>query len=166
MTPTIRATPAHDRPRRGFPGPMGPASLAGLALAALLGLVHETARAQTPLPGHVVDQGWPRQFTSGDQTVTVSQPQVEEWPDFERITFRAAITVGPTDGDERALGVLRMSADTQVAHAERQVVLTHRKTESLVFNDVEPLEAMRLQQVISYMEPAVPGSPARISKIH
>jgi hypothetical protein len=36
---------------------------------------------------------WPRELTDGDATVTLHQPQVEEWKDFEFLTARMAAVV-------------------------------------------------------------------------
>lgn len=107
------------------------------------------------------DRGWPREFDAGDQSVIVHQPQLEDWANFDRITFRAAISVGPKDSDNRAYGVIRVSADTKVAFEDRLVILTGRKLESLTFPDVTPDEAERLKAIVYAAMP--PERPQTIS---
>lgn len=118
------------------------------------------AAAQDPA-AEAQDKGWPREFDAGDQSVIIYQPQLEDWANFDRITFRAAISVGPRGSDARDYGVIRMSADTRVAFEDRLVILTGRKLESLSFPDVAPDAAERLKAIV--LAAAPPERPQTIS---
>ena len=47
------------------------------------------------------DKGWPRLFKAKGYEIFVHQPQIEEWKDYKRITFRSAIVVGPEGSPRR-----------------------------------------------------------------
>lgn len=107
------------------------------------------------------DRGWPRQFTADGNDVRVYAPQLDAWPNFGRITFRAAISVSPTGSDDRAYGIIKVSADTSIGYEERLVVLTNRKVEDLTFPGVEPAEAERLKAIVASAMP--PERPQTVS---
>jgi hypothetical protein len=88
--------------------------------------------------GEADDRGWPRRFEVDGDEVLVHQPQVLEWPGFDRIQFLAAVSIGRADSDARIVGTVRVSADTKVAKSERLVVLTNRTIEEATFPGVEP----------------------------
>jgi hypothetical protein len=106
------------------------------------------------------DRGWPRKFEAQGHEVIVYAPQVDEWPKFERITFRAAVSVGKGD-ENRSFGILRVSAKTDIALDDRLVVLTDRKLESLTFPGVEPAEVERLKGIVAAAMP--PEHPQTVS---
>ena len=130
----------------------------------LLGQAPEPAPApqgQKTVDEEAQDRGWPRKFEAEGHEVIVFAPQVEEWPKFERVKFRAAISVGLTGSDDRAYGVLRASAHTDIALEDRLVVLTDRQIDSLVFPDVDPGEVERLKAIV--LAAAPPARPQTIS---
>jgi len=66
-----------------------------LFLVALLALIPAcTSTPANPLGPDVVapkeDPGWPREFSDKGQTITVFQPQIDEWKDYHVIRYRAA----------------------------------------------------------------------------
>jgi len=107
------------------------------------------------------DRGWPREFVTQDHVVRVYAPQVDEWPNFDRISFRAAISVSPKGSENRAYGIVRMSADTKISVEDRLVVLTNRKVEELTFPNVEDAEAERLKSIVRAAAP--PERPQTVS---
>jgi hypothetical protein len=44
------------------------------------------------------DPGWPRRIVKPAGTLIAYQPQVDDWQDFQHITFRMAFTLTPTGG--------------------------------------------------------------------
>ncbi len=107
----------------------------------------QSTQASTPI-NDAEDRGWPRQFEAEGHEIIVHAPQPDEWPKFEHITFRAAITVGPKGSDQKTYGILRVRADTKVAFEERLVILTNRKIEELSFSNVDAAESQRLMSIV------------------
>ncbi len=106
------------------------------------------APAEAPSGSEADDRGWPRLFEDRGFEVLVHQPQVLEWPGFNRITFIAAVAVGRKGSEARVVGTVRVSADTKVAKAERLVVLTNRTIEEATFPGVDPPDAEQLAATI------------------
>jgi len=107
------------------------------------------------------DRGWPRSFVAQGHEVRVYAPQIDEWPGFDRITFRSAVSVAEVGSDSRTFGIIRVSAATKVDTEDRIVVLTNRKVEELTFPDVEPAEAERLKAIVQAAAP--PERPQTVS---
>ncbi len=118
-------------------------------------------KSQAPGPeDEAQDRGWPRKFETGDYEIIVHQPQVEEWPDFERITFLAALSIGRKGDEARSYGILRVSAASNVALADRLVLLFDRSIE-LTFPGADPAEAVRLKAAV--LAAAPPDRPMTVS---
>jgi hypothetical protein len=159
------STTGQFAPRRRF-------ALASAATILFLGAAAVAPGSESPAPpgqpasppsaqSDARDNGWPRQFETATHLVRVHQPQVEEWPNFDRIRFRAAIVVTPKDKDEPVYGTIVVSSATKVAFEERLVALTDRKLEQIEFPGAEPAEAERLKAIV--MEAAPPEMPQTVA---
>jgi hypothetical protein len=95
-------------------------------LAAMLAFHSPKASAQTaPENGLTTNPAeeelaWPRVIKSPAATLTVYQPQVEQW-DGIKIATRAAVSLQPSDGGQPIYGVVWMSARADVDKAARVV---------------------------------------------
>ncbi len=107
------------------------------------------------------DRGWPRQFESDGNRITVYAPQVDEWPNFDRITFRSAISVASKGSEDRVFGIIRVSAATKISVEERLVILTDRQVQEVSFPGVEPDESARLRAIVDAAMP--PSKPQSVS---
>ncbi|MFN0007963.1 MAG: hypothetical protein ACKVXR_08650, partial [Planctomycetota bacterium] len=108
------------------------------------------AAAQSPVPSGgpglapedvVQDYGWPRQFETAEYEIVLHQPQVDEWPGFERIQYRAALAIARKGTEERGYGMIRANATTQVSVSDRLVLLADRNIEQVSFPNVEAARA-------------------------
>src|ERR1700741_631994 len=96
-----------------------------LALASTI-LCGAAAQAPAPSGGPTLapedaaqDYGWPRPFETAEYEGVLHQPQVDEWPDFARITFRAAVGVRRKGTEEQGFGTIQAHAATQVSVSDR-----------------------------------------------
>src|ERR1044071_3515482 len=88
----------------------------------------ETGFAQTAFKGDgnqgatLTDQGWPRKFVNGANSIAVYQPQLEQWQG-NRLEARAAVAI--TDGQARqtAYGVAWFTARTEIDKVNRLVTM-------------------------------------------
>ncbi len=110
------------------------------------------AQAQDPAD-EAQDRGWPRAFDTDEYNIIIHQPQVDEWPDFERITFRAAISIAKKGEEDRTYGTIRVSAATQVSKTDRLVRISDRKIEQVTFPDAADAEAKRLTAAVMAISP-------------
>ena len=81
-------------------------------------------------PASAEDIGWPRSFEADGDTVVVYQPQVEAWKNYGKLRFLMAVSVLKAGENDRSYGVIEVSADTKVNHAERSVLTLLRKNVS------------------------------------
>lgn len=110
------------------------------------------AQAQEPVD-QAQDRGWPRAFDTDEYNIIIHQPQVDEWPDFERITFRAAISIAKKGEEDRTYGTIRVNAATNVSKTDRLVLISDRKIEQVTFPDAADAEAKRLTAAIMAISP-------------
>jgi hypothetical protein len=122
------------------------------AVAIVMAACAVSAQAQTPAD-KAQDSGWPRSFETGDYSIILHQPQVDEWPNFERITFRAAFSIAKKGQEDRTYGVAFVSAATMVSKTDKLVLITDRKVEKVVFPNVPDADAERLKSVVMAISP-------------
>lgn len=73
-----------------------------------------------------IDNGWPRTYENGGQTVVVYQPQIDDWKnDQTQLDFRAATAVTPVGATQPVYGVIVGRADTTADPDSRTVYLTN-----------------------------------------
>jgi hypothetical protein len=53
------------------------------------------------------DSGWPRERYQNGTRLIIYQPQVDDWKNFQELTWRMAISLTPKSGKE-AVGVVEM----------------------------------------------------------
>jgi len=111
------------------------------------------ASQSSALPSDVQDRGWPRSFETADHEIIIHQPQVDEWPDFGRLSFRAAIAITKKGEAEPTYGTVRVSAATKVSKAERLVLLSDRKVEGVTFPDAPAAAAESLTAMVMAITP-------------
>jgi len=72
------------------------------------------------------DEGWPRKFAIGSDSVAVYQPQTEEWTG-NRFAARAAISISEASSKQPLYGVLWFTARAEIDKANRLVTLSDFK---------------------------------------
>src|SRR5882672_7015559 len=82
----------------------------------------ETASAGPP-EGQELPK-WPKQIPSGDDTIVIYQPQVEKW-EGNTLEARAAVAVESKAAPQPTLGVIWLSAQTEVDKEQSLVALTN-----------------------------------------
>lgn len=69
------------------------------------------------------DEGWPRRFAVGTNSVAVYQPQIEQWSG-NSLSARAAIAITETQSKQPLYGVLWFSARAEIDKVNRLVTLS------------------------------------------
>jgi hypothetical protein len=59
------------------------------------------------------DPGWPREKYSNGTRFIIYQPQVDDWKNFQQLTWRMAVSLTPKGGKE-VVGVVEMKGNTDV----------------------------------------------------
>jgi hypothetical protein len=98
------------------------------------------------------DEGWPRQVVREGATLTTYQPQVDDWKDFQTLSWRMAFRLTPAGGQE-AVGVMRVRAQTDVDRDSHMVVIHDLKIEGVDFPTADPGTAAQLDALLRTFVP-------------
>ena len=106
------------------------------------------------------DNGWPRTATSGADTFTVYQPQVDKWSG-NRVDLYSAVEVKAGTGKQTAsnYGVIWFHARTEVDKVNRQVTLDQVQLDRVKF----PVAPDKDAELASLLEKKLPGATKAIS---
>ncbi|MEO8439670.1 MAG: hypothetical protein ABI540_05550 [Spartobacteria bacterium] len=69
------------------------------------------------------DPGWPREHVRDGARLIVYQPQVDDWKNFEDLTWRMAVSLTPAGGKPE-IGVVEMKGKTEVDNENKVVLIT------------------------------------------
>lgn len=98
------------------------------------------------------DPGWPRQFSKDGATLTVYQPQVDDWNNFADLDFRFAVTLTPPAG-KQFVGVAVLHGAT-VVDAENDLVIVKELTITRInFPSLDPASAAQMDQLLRAFPP-------------
>jgi hypothetical protein len=98
------------------------------------------------------DPGWPRVFEKDGAELVLYQPQIDEWPNHAKISFRAALALTPQGQKEPAYGVLEVKAKTFINHDTRTVLMTELEPAVRFANLPEP-DAEKLEKLARTLLP-------------
>lgn len=90
---------------------------------------------------------WPKQETNLGNVLTLYQPQVEDWQQFQTLDFRMAFSLIPNQGKE-VLGVVDVHASTYVNTYDRQVHIYSLKITGIHFPGLDPTTAYGMGQIV------------------
>src|SRR5437868_15045882 len=82
--------------------------------------------AATPAaaPGQTGDSSWPREKYSNGTRLIIYQPQVDDWKNFQDLSWRMAISLTPKNGKE-VVGVDEMKSNTDIDNVAKVAVITN-----------------------------------------
>ena len=123
-------------------------SSAALALLVVCGLQH-AVRAQSPTPGEIPVDSWPRTVNEGSDKLTIYEPQIESWQG-NTLRARAAIGVETPALPKPTYGVVYYTARAEVDKAAGMVTLNDFRVTSASF----PVEPGRKQTYMATLNQA------------
>ncbi|HEX8894505.1 MAG TPA: hypothetical protein VF783_14335 [Terriglobales bacterium] len=104
------------------------------------------------------DSGWPRTFTSGPDTFTLYQPQVDKWED-NLIDLYSAVELKTGKDSAAKYGVVWFQARAEVDKVNRLVTLDQAKITKVKF----PVASEKEPELQSLLEAKLPGATKTIS---
>ncbi len=133
-------------------------------------LLVSAPRAQQPMPNAPSAQkpkpqtkppsesGWPRTFTSGTDTFTICQPQVDKW-DGNRVDLYSAVEFKAGKDSPAKYGVVWFHARTEVDKLNRLVTLDQAQVTKVRF----PVAPEKEAELTALLEKKLPGATKTIS---
>jgi len=109
--------------------------------------------AATTKPDQSADPGWPRVKTSNGNRLIVYQPQVDDWNDFQQLSWRMAVALTPKGGKE-ILGVVEMKGNTFVDDMAKVVVISNPEVTGTYFPSLDQATKDKMDQLFKSFVPS------------
>ncbi len=125
-----------------------------IVIAALLALPVERAVAKAATGADQSgDPGWPREKYSNGTRLIIYQPQVDDWKNFQELTWRMAVSLTPKGGKE-AVGVVEMKGNTDVDNVAKVVVITNPEITGTYFPSLDQATKEKMDQLFKTFVPS------------
>jgi hypothetical protein len=134
-----------------------------LAIAALLVPSGERAAAKAAAEADQSgDPGWPRERYQDGTRLIIYQPQVDDWKNFQDLTWRMAVSLTPKDGKE-VVGVVEMKGNTDVDNVSKVVIITDPEVTGTYFPSLDQATKEKMdQQFKTFVPPTLSVSLHRL----
>ena len=83
------------------------------------------------------DPGWPRERYQDGTRLLIYQPQVDDWKNFQDLSWRMAVSLTPKSGKE-VVGVVEMKGKTDVDNVAKVVIITNPEVTGTYFPSLDP----------------------------
>src|SRR5882672_6347624 len=103
-----------------------------IVIAALLAPAAEKAAAKAP-----AQSGEPREQYQNGARLIIYQPQVDDWKNFQELSWRMAVSLTPKSGKE-VVGVVEMKGNTDVDNLAKIVMITNPQVIGTYFPSLDP----------------------------
>src|SRR5437773_3293624 len=122
-----------------------------IVIGALLASPVERGAAKAA-PDQSGDPGWPREKYSNGNRLIIYQPQVDDWKNFQELSWRMAVSLTPKSGKE-VVGVVEMEGNTDVDNFAKIVMITNPQVTGTYFPSLDPATAEKMQQLVKNFVP-------------
>jgi hypothetical protein len=92
------------------------------------------------------DSSWPRENYSNGTRVIIYQPQVDDWKNFQHLSWRMAVSITPERG-KTAIGVVEMKGNTDVDNVAKVVVIANPQVTATYFPSLDKATAAKRWRV-------------------
>jgi hypothetical protein len=125
-----------------------------IAIAALCVAPVERAAAKSSTGSNQSgDPGWPREQYQNGTRLIVYQPQVDDWKNFQELTWRMAISLTPKSG-KTAVGVVEMKGNTDVDNVVKVATITSPQVTGTYFPSLDKATADKMEQLFKTFVPS------------
>src|SRR4029453_2145791 len=124
-----------------------------IAIATLFGsLIEGTAAKSTTGSDQSGNTGWPRQRYQDGTKLIIYQPQVDDWKNFQELTWRMAVSLTPKAGKE-VVGVVEMKGNTDIDNVAKVVVITNPEVTGAYFPSLDQATKEKMEQLFKTLVP-------------
>jgi hypothetical protein len=104
-------------------------------------------------PNQSGDPGWPREKYSNGTRLIIYQPQVDDWKDFQDLSWRMAISLTPKGG-KTVVGVVEMKGNTDVDNVAKVAIITNPQVTGTYFPSLDKATAEKMEQLFKTFVPS------------
>jgi hypothetical protein len=126
-----------------------------LIVTAALFTPHFEIRAvnSAPSPGQSADSSWPRERYQNGNRLIVYQPQVDDWNNFQDLSWRMAVSLTPKSG-KTVVGVVEMKGTTSVDNVNKLVNISNLQITNTYFPSLDKATADKMEQAFKSFVPS------------
>src|SRR5262249_52117257 len=98
------------------------------------------------------DSSWPRERYQDGNRLIIYQPQVDDWKNFQDLSWRMAISLTPKNGKE-VLGVVEMTGHTDIDNVAKVAVITNAQITGTYFPSLDKATVEKMEQLFKTFVP-------------
>src|SRR5262245_36767944 len=102
--------------------------------------------APTTASGQSGDSSWPRELYQNGTRLIVYHPQVDDWKNFQDLSWRMAVSLTPKTG-KTVVGVVEMKGNTSIDNVAKVVVISNPQITGTYFPSLDKATADNMQQL-------------------
>src|SRR5205809_2301369 len=99
------------------------------------------------------DPGWPREKYSNGTRLLIYQPQVDDWKNFQDLSWRMAVSLTPKGGKD-VVGVVEMKGNTDVDNVNKLVAITDPQITGTYFPSLDQATKEKMDQLFKTFVPS------------
>ena len=127
-------------------------SLIVFAASALLAGELAAKSSKSDATSGPADPGWPREHYRDGNRLIVYQPQVDDWKNFQELSWRMAVSITPKGGKD-VVGVVEMKGNTDVDNVSKVVVITNPEITSTYFPSLDQATKEKMDRLFKAFVP-------------
>ena len=120
---------------------------------ALFAWPFELATAESGTAPNQSDSSWPRERFQDGNRLTVYQPQVDDWKNFQDLSWRMAVSLTPKTG-KTVVGVVEMKGTTNVDNVAKLVNISNLQITNTYFPSLDKATADKVEQAFKSFVPS------------
>src|SRR5215813_1867267 len=125
-----------------------------VVIGTLLGQANKsTAATSTTGSAQTGNPAWPREKYNNGTRLIIYQPQVDDWKNFQDLSWRMAISLTPKGGKE-VIGVVEMKGTTNIDNVAKVVVITNPQVTGTYFPSVDQATKEKMEQLFKSFVPS------------
>jgi len=102
--------------------------------------------------GQSTDSSWPREKYSNGARLIIYQPQVDDWKNFQDLSWRMAVSLTPKSG-KTVLGVVEMKGNTTIDNVAKQVDISNPQVTGTYFPSLNGATKEKMDQLFKTFVP-------------
>ena len=114
--------------------------------------INAAAANSTTGSSQSTDSSWPREKYSNGTRLIIYQPQVDDWKNFQDLSWRMAISLTPKSG-KTVLGVVEMKGNTNIDNVAKLVDITNPQITGTYFPSLDNATKEKMDQLFKTFVP-------------
>ena len=102
--------------------------------------------------GQSTDSSWPREKYSNGARLIIYQPQVDDWKNFQDLSWRMAVSLTPKSG-KTVLGVVEMKGNTNIDNVAKVVDISNPQITGTYFPSLDDATKEKMDQLFKTFVP-------------